>query len=83
MDKDIWIIGDTMLKDLFYAVCAMKKPDAEIRHSNSSSSEPDIHRYFNVKPFEAPASFVQHNTLTRLVNTLTKACYFLLHILWT
>ena len=58
MDKDIWILGDTMLKDLFYALRVMKKPDAEIRCSNSSNSEPDICRYFNVKPFETSASYV-------------------------
>ena len=67
-EKDVWLIGDIMLRKIFHALPALRN---EARVTNTD--KPYLYKYYNILEYFPANSSISHNYLLRLVNSLTEA----------
>ena len=70
--KDLWIIGDSTMKELYYTLRAMKT-SARQGADRAQALEPFIHRHYNVKEFDKTKQFARDNVMARIVNSFISA----------
>ena len=70
--KDLWILGDSFIREMFHTLRAMKFRPGQIRNDSNANLEPYIHRKYNVRAYYNKNQFSQENALARLYNALVK-----------
>ena len=80
--KDIWLVGDVFLKDMYHTLWALKIGSSAVRqgqgegHNKDHSNELYIHQMYNVKTFYTSKSFnsdKRENSMARMINALVRA----------
>ena len=73
--KDLWLVGDKYLKEMYYTLRALKKTDMQHRGRamDNSPPEPCLHRQYNVKSFNKTEDYAKDNVLVRTINALEDA----------